>query len=490
MNIVTRIYLKVFFLAVCSGILFCIGFALVALGIALWRQANGERIWFPAFLIVMATILWRLGLWVREHRKRLETLTWADLRVPRQQVLPEIKWHRARIALVLCGGGGKGAYQIGAVKAFYDAGVKFQVMAGTSAGAINASLLAGGGLEKARNLWLSKASRIFTIRLRGVIVGIARAYAMTHQVKFRVSDKRNPRIFVGLVTGLIGNAVVLFSTLLYTRNLWIFCFVMAVFTTFFREGITNTLWFICESRNLSVLSAKSLIEELETSVDFSTIQAGNIPIYVTVAKEVDLPAAGAFSETYQESELELTYVPQYVRLDHLSDPRKMARYITASASIPFGVLEKIHLDGEEFVDGGIVDNGPVIPVLNHRCDLIVVVHTNHLGKINNIPVVDRQRYASRIRELANRISLTQQLPNVPQRGMKMQCAGVVPDELIDIFQQCQIVHVVPSRPLGGLISSLWRMHPARINELFDLGYADAAKILEDSNMMQADKAQA
>jgi len=63
--------------------------------------------------------------------------------------------------LVLEGGGAKGSYQIGAVKALYEMGYKFDTITGTSIGAINGAFLALGKIDEAYSIWenaeLSKA---------------------------------------------------------------------------------------------------------------------------------------------------------------------------------------------------------------------------------------------------------------------------------------------------------------------------------------------
>ncbi len=58
-----------------------------------------------------------------------------------------------RYSLALEGGGAKGAYQIGAYKAFIDSGYEFEAVIGTSIGAINAAFIAQGDLEKLEELW-------------------------------------------------------------------------------------------------------------------------------------------------------------------------------------------------------------------------------------------------------------------------------------------------------------------------------------------------
>jgi len=56
--------------------------------------------------------------------------------------------------LALEGGGARGAYQVGVVKALYAEGITFDGFVGTSIGAINAAILAQGDLDKAIELWM------------------------------------------------------------------------------------------------------------------------------------------------------------------------------------------------------------------------------------------------------------------------------------------------------------------------------------------------
>ncbi len=55
--------------------------------------------------------------------------------------------------LVLAGGGGKGAYQIGAWEAMREIGVRFEAIAGVSIGSINGALIAADDFNAARELW-------------------------------------------------------------------------------------------------------------------------------------------------------------------------------------------------------------------------------------------------------------------------------------------------------------------------------------------------
>lgn len=56
-------------------------------------------------------------------------------------------------AVVLDGGGARGAYQVGAWKALREAGVKINALAGTSVGALNGALICMGDVEQAEHIW-------------------------------------------------------------------------------------------------------------------------------------------------------------------------------------------------------------------------------------------------------------------------------------------------------------------------------------------------
>ena len=60
-----------------------------------------------------------------------------------------------KIGLVLAGGGGKGAYELGVWKALRDLGISkyISVFSGTSIGAFNAVLFAMDDIKKAEQLW-------------------------------------------------------------------------------------------------------------------------------------------------------------------------------------------------------------------------------------------------------------------------------------------------------------------------------------------------
>lgn len=58
-----------------------------------------------------------------------------------------------KTALVLGGGGARGAYEIGVWRACQEEGIKFDIVTGTSVGSINGAMVAQGDFELAEQLW-------------------------------------------------------------------------------------------------------------------------------------------------------------------------------------------------------------------------------------------------------------------------------------------------------------------------------------------------
>ena len=76
-------------------------------------------------------------------------------------------------ALVLSGGGAKGAYEAGVAAVFVERGLPIRLVAGSSAGALNAAMIADGRMERLETLWrgLSR-DRVYSLRTRVFFAGL------------------------------------------------------------------------------------------------------------------------------------------------------------------------------------------------------------------------------------------------------------------------------------------------------------------------------
>jgi NTE family protein len=81
------------------------------------------------------------------------SLTMADN--GRYKPKPKLNIPKRKRALVLPGGGGRGAYQVGVAKALEEVGIEFDMAFGTSIGALNACMMAQGQLDRLEELWCS-----------------------------------------------------------------------------------------------------------------------------------------------------------------------------------------------------------------------------------------------------------------------------------------------------------------------------------------------
>jgi NTE family protein len=76
------------------------------------------------------------------------------------------------MALVLSGGGAKGAYEAGVAAALMERGLPVRLVGGSSAGALNAALIASGRADRLEAMWRSiTRERVYTLRAPVVLAG-------------------------------------------------------------------------------------------------------------------------------------------------------------------------------------------------------------------------------------------------------------------------------------------------------------------------------
>src|SRR6266850_2733004 len=72
----------------------------------------------------------------------------------------------APMVLVLSGGGAKGAYEAGVAAAFVERGLPVRLVAGSSAGALNAAMIASGRADQLESMWRSVTrEQVYSLRL-------------------------------------------------------------------------------------------------------------------------------------------------------------------------------------------------------------------------------------------------------------------------------------------------------------------------------------
>ena len=82
-----------------------------------------------------------------------------------------------KVGLVLCGWGGKGAYQIGVWKALKEAGIKPAAISGTSVGALNGAMMILDDYAAAEHIWQNiKTDDVLSLNSPALVSRLARLH--------------------------------------------------------------------------------------------------------------------------------------------------------------------------------------------------------------------------------------------------------------------------------------------------------------------------
>lgn len=138
--------------------------------------------------------------------------------------------------------------------------------------------------------------------------------------------------------------------------------------------------------------------------------------------------------------------------------------IRASASLPF-ISRKVSYLGEEYLDGGLVDNIPLGKCMELGCDRIIVVLTRPAGYVRNehLTLLSRILYP---RDKALQAAIARRNSSYMERL----------EEINRLEQEGRIIVIRPSRnvPVARL-----EKDPAKLQALYDLGLCDALRLWPD-----------
>lgn len=226
-----------------------------------------------------------------------------------------------RLGLVLAGGGGKGAYQIGVWKYLRECGLDQHICAvsGTSVGALNAALFAAGDYERAEDIWLNIAlDKILTPK----------------EITFE--DVTRFFTVAGITPSMLASAAGIAVSPLVS--------------------ITNGIRVM--QRRRGIFSREGLAEIINYDLDFHRLYNDGIPCYAT-----------CFGLSLMDFGLRRFNLQEYSKND-------IRNILLASSAIPV-VFEPQKVRGVYYCDGGIPkigDNVPVQPLYDDGIENIIVVH--------------------------------------------------------------------------------------------------------------------
>jgi predicted acylesterase/phospholipase RssA len=327
---------------------------------------------------------------------------------------------RIKRALVLQGGGAKGAFAFGCLGCLKDAGVQFDCVAGTSVGALNAALFSSDSLRLGQDLWSTLSeettfrpyvplARLFPRLLRHVILGvwIILHYFIAIRKGFRPLNVPYKWLFPLITVYYVELGYFYFSFMwaIWAAPSYILPYVVAVvgvllfrYPTVFGDYLfphpqseashllqssvllaIGVLWFtlslgleagvayfwlmlawligLCLLAITERMSIRSPAPLKQLIYDVLRNGVG-IPTFVTVSFPAAVRRRGSPS-------VYCCYLPAYAHLHHQINLETAVENLLASASLPLGIVPPVVTDESSFVDGGLSDNIPLYPVMRY-----------------------------------------------------------------------------------------------------------------------------
>jgi predicted acylesterase/phospholipase RssA len=386
-----------------------------------------------------------------------------------------------RIGIVLTGGGAKGAYQIGCLRALEEAGLsKVRAIAGTSVGAIHGFMLPAGKLDEAEGIWrrarFSDVAEVTLGRLRHFPLWLAAAAgsefspfkvwrladSVTHPAKWRrlvypiacLSTAVVLAVAARAASGNIARGLALAFAVVFG--------VSAGLAALHRRLRPHFLGGSPISHGpLAVMLERAITEE-----DCARVRATGIPVYGT--KSQFMPYA-------RESVPWGGWAPRYVRLDRLSRAELLDTLVTGSG-LP-GFSSPPVRRAVTVVDGAWTDNVPIAPLIYERAgdlDLIIVIclrqrirlSPRHNSLLRVIARLARRAFGGRGADVADFERWA---------DARWRASGNRPPDALD--HPPRIVTVAPSRRVGNFFTGTLWLSPPQTARLIALGYHDMKRAL-------------
>lgn len=325
------------------------------------------------------------------------------------------------LAIVLSGGGVRGAFEAGVLQALEEVGLRPGIVSGTSAGAISgAGLAAGLPAAEVRDIWTSVQSR-----------DVYRPRLDLHRLISLRSVVLDPRRLLG-----IGRFTTSETLLDMVRWTWLF-----------HLGPLR-------QRLVEVLGGESLDlpDDVVLTVSAVTVDSGEVVRFTNRA----LP-----DPTRDEGRTEVVDMT----VDHL----------LASASIP-GLFQPVDVDGTSYWDGGLSANTPLAAASSHAPDRIIVVGASPLDGHDRAPDTLGDVLARSVDHLF-RAALVQDVEHTRDIN-----ALVAAGHGGTHHRHVEITTIVPERNIGGL-GDLLDFEPVVAERLADDGLRIARRRLAEEGLV-------
>lgn len=410
-----------------------------------------------------------------------------------------------RIALVLSGGGGKGAYEAGVLLALFDLGIRdYCALSGTSVGALNAALChelcRTGDRNVVMKVWGGMAwHRVFTANpIRLVLIMMARLLLAPGLavafVKEWLQGKEGANDFAIRFRGLslaraikqdllrIIDYVLLLAIvwpigrLLNAGERWITIVGMFAVLSVVLSVLARPL----VGRYLALLDNAPLRREIVEAVDAIALMESKVPVFCTITGGWE-----AWTDNRSSiGEIKPVSASTYAELRKMDGPERVLACLLQSAAIPeLFPAKPIH--GVPFMDGGLVDNTPILPVCLEKPEVIIVVYLDkRVADVDDLWLHEQAR-TFWLFDLQYRIMLNYDGTHLERMDYKWKREQALASPwAIRLFGRDQFFPIVPSKCLGGLIRGTLNFSERKANALLRLGYSDTLEHIKEAALRE------
>lgn len=275
-----------------------------------------------------------------------------------------------KTGLVLSGGGAKGAYQVGVMKALRELNIPIDMLAGASIGALNGGILASApnlyvGTERLEQVW-TRLGEINPIQMREwtelLIPVINQLAPYATYLTFLSSAGLTTKISAGLIGSVYKN--------IHTHDL----------PSNILQKIVSHFKFESDTEFKSLCNDHVLHEMMDEFLDIQQLQ-NSMPFYVSVYEYegflktlADIGQAELFGIENKGS------IFKHLQSLPISQQREM---LLASAAIPVLFETRQDENGKMLTDGGqggwlsSQGNTPVTPLIEAGCNLVIITHLSN-----------------------------------------------------------------------------------------------------------------
>lgn len=438
-----------------------------------------------------------------------------------------------KTGIVLGGGGAKGAYSFGFIKKIKEAGFKVDAISGTSVGGLNAFLFATDSLIEDKQLWDNiEQKKIYPYKFGKLFSLIIGAWILLSNIFFNYFYGSLPqnllsgidKIYKYVARGFASIFIlslpfyyIKYHTIHYLYFLVLVIIIFNILQSKIRsitfEKRTSLIFFLIFSI-LYIINAKNQVTFLDRFLFYlfiiidSLIIVFSIPFYFSwftifinkpLIEKIKSLAQNSFISiptyiTTGFSQIHITpfknniyigksarkevigeaaFFPKYENLQHKTF-EEVVKTLSETAALPLGLVNNGNHLNDKPVDGGIVDNIPVLPLIKfENCDYLVVVALSELGydellngHFNNLSNLDILNFNDTIVDKSKE-SILQIEQN---KYMELQ--------ILD-RRKIIIKIITPDQSLGGWIKGTLNFNPLYSQRLQKLGEQAAEKFINE-----------